>query len=328
MKKKLTIAEIRGALKTRDELAAEGTGDRALRRAIASGDLRRVQRNRYVPRDVYDSAWPESQHKIEVVAAAEEMRGGSAIAAYAAAAVLHDIPLYRHRPQFVDLTLADGFRMSSNGRVRRHEDFLPDEDIVMIEGIRCTSLERTAFDVARASSRETTVACMDAAMRRATVNDRVVDRHAVEQWRMRMRERVGQATGQRGVRQARRGVEFADGRAELPGESVSRVQLVRLGFRDLDLQVPVSSPAGRDYELDIALREVRSFWEFDGKGKYLDLAMRSGKSLDRVLLDEKRREDWIRGTTQWRFCRGEEAHIITPAATAARLAAFGISPPR
>jgi hypothetical protein len=46
-----------------------------------------------------------------------------------------------------------------------------------------------------------------------------------------------------------------------------------------------------------------------------------------VLLDEKRREDWIRGVTQKRFVRVEDPHIVTTEALAARLAGFGIRLP-
>lgn len=55
--------------------------------------------------------------------------------------------------------------------------------------------------------------------------------------------------------------------------------------------------------------------------------MRSGRTLEQVILDEKRREDWIRGTTQKRFARAESPHIVTPATLGKRLAAFGITPP-
>lgn len=106
------------------------------------------------------------------------------------------------------------------------------------------------------------------------------------------------------------------------------MQLHRLGFRDLDLQVAVKGPHGFDYFVDIGLRDVRTFWEFDGEVKYRDSAMRRGRSVEDVVLDEKRREDWIRGVTQWRLCRGGFADIVSPEALGARLAAFGVRSPR
>jgi len=55
--------------------------------------------------------------------------------------------------------------------------------------------------------------------------------------------------------------------------------------------------------------------------------MRDGLSLEAVLLEEKKREDWIRGRTQRRFARWGNEHVGTPELLAARLAAFGIRPP-
>lgn len=327
MKRSISIPEARALIRTRAQLEDDGWRDSDVRRAVAADELRRLQRNRYVASRDWKNVWAESQHLLEVVAVAEEMRGGPAVVSHESAAVVHRLPLYRFSPPAVQTTVAGATRMSGTARVVRHNDALPEADITVVHGIVCTTLERTAFDIARTRSWEMSVAFADAAMRRATVHDRVLDADAAEHWRERMNDRVGQSAGQRGIRQAARVASFADGRAELPGESVSRVQLARLGFTDLRLQVPIPSPDGGEYQVDIAIATERAFWEFDGKGKYLDVVKRSGKSLEQVLLDEKRREDWIRGTTQWRLARGEDAHIATAEALGRRLAAFGIRPP-
>jgi uncharacterized membrane protein len=81
------------------------------------------------------------------------------------------------------------------------------------------------------------------------------------------------------------------------------------------------------FRVDLDIEEVATFVEFDGHGKYLEESLRSGRSLDEVLLAEKRREDWIRGVTQRRFVRVEDAHIGSAEALASRLAAFGIPIP-
>ena len=68
------------------------------------------------------------------------------------------------------------------------------------------------------------------------------DEEAVRAWRRKMAERIAGAAGARGVKVARRIAEFSDGKAQLPGESVSRLQIVRLGFRSPRLQAPVAGP--------------------------------------------------------------------------------------
>ncbi|MFG6403794.1 MULTISPECIES: hypothetical protein [unclassified Microbacterium] len=319
----ITVAEARAALMTRVQLDESGMRDSDLRRATQAGVWVRVQRNQYAEASLLSNLWPESKHLVAVVAASREMRGGESAISHYSAAVVHGLPLYRLQPARVQSTLLGHARSSSRGGAMRHEDTLGEDDVTTVGGIRCTTLERTVFDIARTLGWEATVACADAALRTIAMREREYDPDVAAEWRDRLRERAAGATGRRGIRQARRMIEFADGRAELPGESVSRVQLVRLGFTDLDLQVAVPSPAGRNYEVDIGIQQARTFWEFDGKGKYAD-----ADSIRDVVLREKQREDWIRGKTQWRMVRGEDAHIVTPAALAKRLASFGVYPPR
>lgn len=312
---------------TREDLLSRGVPAGVLALASRGGPWLRLQSGAYVDREVYLARPPAERHRIAVHAASRCMRGGSAVVSHLSAAVLHGLPQYRFGDRAVEVTLAGRVGGSSRDGLRRHLDALPGDDVVSVEGVTCTSVDRTVFDVARTASLEMALACADAALRRETVSARRFDAAAQERWRERLRRRADQASGRRGVRRARWVIEFADGRAELPGESISRLQLHRIGFQQIDLQVAVAGPRGADYFVDIGLRDVRTFWEFDGEVKYRDAAMRGGRSVERVLLDEKRREDWIRGTTQWRLCRGGFEDVRTPEALAARLAAFGVRPP-
>lgn len=300
---------------------------RAIARAVASGEHRRLQRNRYVSNNLWADLWPESRHLLEVCAAAGEMRDGGAVASYESAGVLHELPLYRHVPAAVHVTTPPGSRMSSRRGLTRHSDLLPDEDIDVLFGIRCATLDRTVFDLVRTLGVEAALAVADAALRQVAMVEKAYDEVAAEGWRQRMLERCARSRGVRGIRQAETVIRLADGRAESSGESVSRLQLRRLGFRRLRLQVAVAGPHGREYHVDIEIEDANAYYEFDGVGKYLEEAMRSGRTLEQVILDEKRREDWIRGTTQKRFARAESPHIVTPATLGKRLAAFGITPP-
>jgi hypothetical protein len=323
----LTIPSARRALHTRSQLVERDVASGELRRANGSGALVRLQRNSYVSRTPFAELLPSAQHRMRVVAAVEQMRGGSAIVSHLSAAVLHGLPLYRFVEQPIQVTLAGGRRASSRPGLQRHQGRLADDDIVDVDGILCTSLQRTVFDVARTGPFETALACADGALRRECVDGRAFDPVAQEEWRDQMSERTRCAPGARGIVQARRVIAFADGRAESVGESVSRVQFVRLGYT-VEPQMAVAGPRGRLYYADIALPNEQVFWEFDGAGKYSDPKMRGGMSADDVLLKEKRREDWIRAVTGWKVCRGGFPDIATPEALAARLAAFGVEPAR
>lgn len=323
----LSFDEASAAVVTRQQLLEAGMSSRAIGQTVASGKHRRLQRNRYVRSDLWADVWPESQHLLRVCAAVGEMRESRAVAAYESAGVLHELPLYRHVPVAVHVTMPTGSRMSSRPGLSRHSELLPEEDITVVSGVRCTTLERTVFDLVRTLTVEAAIAVADTALRQAAMVGRTYDQTAAAGWRQRMIERCARSRGVRGVRQAEMVIRFADGRAESSGESVSRLQLARLGFRRLRLQVAVAGPDGKEYRVDIEIEDANAFYEFDGVGKFLDEAMRSGRTLEQVVLNEKRREDWIRGTTQKRFARAESPHIVTPANLGKRLAAFGITPP-
>lgn len=323
----LSIEEASRSIHTRRELLDAGMSSRTIAQAVETGEHRRIQRNRYVRGEVWAELWPESRHLLEVCAAEHEMRDGGGVVSHESAGVLRSLPLYRHVPDAVHVTMPTGSRMSSRPGLRRHCDLLPDEDIAVVAGIRCTTLDRTVFDLARTLSWEAAVAAADAALRQVAMRGDRYDEIAAEEWRERMLDRCSRSRGVRGIRQAEGVIRFADGRSESTGESVSRLQLRRLGFRRLRLQVAVAGPNGQEYRVDLGIDDVDAFYEFDGMGKYRDEAMRSGRTVEQVVLDEKRREDWIRGTTQKRFARAEGPHILTPESLGKRLAAFGITPP-
>jgi hypothetical protein len=323
----LSFPDAAAAVRSRSQLREQGMSEREIGRAVQIGDLRQLQRNRFVAVAVWDDLWPESRHLVELSAAFAEMRDGEGVASYASAGALRELPFYRHTPESVHLTVPAGRRMSSRPGLRRHHDRLPEDDIDTIFGVRCTSLERTTFDLARTLSMEAAVAVADAALRKTAMVEGEYDGLAAEAWRERMLERCARSRGMRGIRQAESVIRFADGRSESPGEAVGRLQLSRLGFRRLRLQVPVPGPSGNLYRVDLEIEDVRTFFEFDGHSKYLEESLRSGRTVEQVVLDEKRREDWIRGTTQKRFVRAESSHIVTPSALAKRLAAFGVVPP-
>ena len=324
----LSIAELARFVRARGELLADGWEAHELDRTGEGSPFHRVHRNRYVPRTLWSEMWPESRHRTEVIAATMEMQGGAGVVSHLSAAVVLGLPVFKHRPREVEFTVCGKLRAASRSGIRRHLDRLESVDVVMVDGIRCTSLERTVFDVARLYPAEVALACMDASLRSISVDGQRWDAAAHDDWKERMAARTRDSVGARGIKQARWLIDLADGRAQLPGESVSRLQLIRLGFARPLLQVPVPSPGGGSYWVDFALHDVNAWGEFDGKDKYLDEAMRCGRSLEEVLLDEKSREDWIRGRSQWRFARWGDADIGSPDALRRRLAAFGIRAPR
>lgn len=324
MRRRIDIHEARTMLLSRQQLLGSGITERQLGADLAANRLIRLHRGTYVSAKQWNELWWEGQHLLKVLAVHAASAGSGPVFTHASAAVLWGLPLYRMGEMPVQV-LVQGRRHSRviAGVVRRDMQ-VDEDDIVEVDGIRVTSLIRTVMDVARTCPFTTAVGCADAALRRAAVTGYIVDADAEAQWR----EGGGRvaAPGLRGVRQARRALEFADGRAQLPGESVSRVHLHTLGFSGYDLQVPVTGSAGDQYWLDFAFPRARTFGEFDGEGKYTDQSLRDAPSAHEAVLNEKNREDDVRGVTGWRFARWGHQHIRTADDLGRRLAAFGLRP--
>lgn len=285
----------------------------------------RVRRGWYIGSQIWRRLWPEGRHLLHVVALDRDAVGSRPVFSDVSAAVVHGMPLYRTRPERVHV-VTDRHSSRSMPDVLRHEATLARGDVVEVDGLSCTSTVRTVLDVARTLTPEAAIACADAALRAVAVIDHEQDEEVAADWREQLLGRA-RSSSARGVRQSRRVIAFADRRAELPGESVSRLQLSRLGFRRIGLQAPVVLPDGTLFRVDFDLEEAEVFGEFDGRGKYLDESLRGDMAIEDVLLAEKRREDTIRGVTGRRFVRWESEHIVTDTALGARLAAFGIRPP-
>ncbi|MFT4157238.1 MAG: type IV toxin-antitoxin system AbiEi family antitoxin domain-containing protein [Microbacterium sp.] len=323
----LDIAQARRLLMSRSELIASGITDRELAARLRAGSIRRVRRGWYVRSEDWNAQWGEGRHLIEVVAAHQNSEPPGPLFVGVSAAVLHGLPIYRHVPIRPHALIEHRGHTSGRVGIHWHDLAFDDADITAIDGIRCSSLTRTVLDVASSLHLEGAVTTTDAALRRCAVIDgRTQDEELAGVWRDDLLRRAD-AVSTRGIRQARRVIEFADGRAESPGESVSRVQLDRIGFRQFDLQMPVVGPDGRTFWMDFAFRRSRCFGEFDGKSKYTDPEFARGRTSTEVLFDEKDREDSVRGVTGWRVGRWGAEHIKTPDALAARLRAFGITPP-
>jgi len=309
----------------RGDLADQGIGAHALDRMLASSELKRVRPGVYVRVEDVRMLTPEGRIVVRARALSAVSRATPVFSHLTAAAIL-GLPVYGWRTVTLDAILSPERPGAATGVVR-HRGELTASDVVGVGDLSCTSLVRTAADIARTAGFTPAVCAIDAALRQVahpTPGTYLTGR--AEEFRETAREVVRRSA--HGRARAHRTLAFADGRAQLPGESVSRVLLAELGFARPSLQVRIEGPRGEDYFVDIGLDDVSSFCEFDGESKYTDEALRSGRTIEQVLLAEKQREDWIRGRTQRRFARWGWAHIRSARDLGARLGSFGITPPR
>ena len=314
---------------SRAQLESRGTSSRQIARHVERGRLQQLDHGWYVDGETWREWSIERRHLARVVAARRRQTSTDAVFSHCSAAVLWALPLARVDPRKVHVSGAgtNGHVMSSSSALARHQVEVAGADRAAVDGIPCTGIHRTVADVIRTSPMETGLSLLDAALRRVAWDEVAhrYDEDAAAEFCAGVAARL--PAGARGVRRARAVLSLGDGRAQLPGESISRLYLSQLGFAAPRLQVPVDGPRGRVYYVDFGLDDVDAWGEFDGRDKYLDPGLRRGVDLDETLLAEKAREDWIRGTTGRRLVRWEGRHISSAAVLGEHLAAFHLRPP-
>ncbi|WP_285135665.1 type IV toxin-antitoxin system AbiEi family antitoxin domain-containing protein [Microbacterium sp. lyk4-40-TSB-66] len=308
----------------RRQLDDLGWGSRRVRREVEQGHLAVVRHGVYArAEDMAHLTRAEQKVVVGARALALISRRRPTFCGITAAAI-HGLPCLRDDGRLHVLSTDE--RPGAPADVVRHRD-LDDRSFEEVNGLWCTPLARTVADVARNEMRDVSLSVADAALRRhAFEPPGAYDAEAAS--RLREEALAWAGLARRNRRTAERILHLADGRAQLPGESVSRMRLLDLGFAAPSLQVPVAAPHGGTYWVDFGLDDVGAWGEFDGKAKYNELAEAAGRSAFEVVDREKRREDWIRGTTNRRFARWGWDDLRDAATLGRRLHAFGITPPR
>ncbi|MFT4088588.1 MAG: type IV toxin-antitoxin system AbiEi family antitoxin domain-containing protein [Gordonia sp. (in: high G+C Gram-positive bacteria)] len=247
-------------------------------------DAERQGRVMGVARGVYalpSERRPESVHRLEVLAAritADE------VVSHTSAAVLHRLSMLQPDLSRLHLTTVGSDRGYRRRTRHVHPGPLAGAEIGQVGGIRATTLERTAYDVARSSriGFAGALSVFDSALRGGA------DRRVIETLCLRR---------QAGVATARNAIRWADPLSENPGESWGRAQLIAGGVRAPVLQHEVLDEYGLvvarlDYAWDDDEGQVRLAGEFDGLSKYVDHTRR-GETPQDVLRREKERESML-----------------------------------
>ncbi|MFE7846109.1 hypothetical protein ACFUTX_13060 [Microbacterium sp. NPDC057407] len=310
---------------TAAELDAWGYSSRKRRAEPTSSLLVPLRAGLFAIRDEWEGSTPEAQITARAAALARVAVEPPVFSHHTAAALL-GLPLYDPDPSKLHVIVPDERPGRARG-VIRHRGVLDVDEVIAAAGLHCTSPRRTVADVARTATPEAAVAVADAALRSLFVRDR---RDYDEQGALAWADSAVQTARRsaHGVARATRVLAFADGRAERPGESVSRLRLAQLGYRRPRLQLRVPAPhAGKNFFVDFGLDDAGALGEFDGRIKYVGGRLQIDRTEDEVFEAEKEREDWIRGVTGRPLVRWGWSHIATPATLGARLRAFGVTAP-
>lgn len=237
----------------------------------------------YVAADVYNQCDDAGRHLLHARAALAAQEGGVALTG-ASAAALHGFAVYQKDLSVVHLLRLDGGASRRSAQASHHR-VLPEvteDEIGIFGGVPAVTPARAVWEVACTSSLESGVVTADAALR---IDPGLAAPLAALQDRF---------TYVAGSRTARLVIQLADGRAESPGESVTRVQFYRFGIPMPTLQYKVIDSSGRLVgESDFYWDEYRHLGEFDGFVKYQKL-LRPGESPSQCVFRAKQREDAMR----------------------------------
>jgi hypothetical protein len=288
-------------------------------RAATRGLEVRVARGAYVARETWEGLDARGRHLLRMMAIART-RELPPVFSHWSAAVAHGLPLFGPPPNRVHVLVPRGSGGRSKGGVAAHASELPPEDEAEVAGLRCTSPERTAADLAATAPTDEAIAIADHVLRRRASGPHISD---VETRRDRMLAAWMRAQPMRGHRRSLDVIIRADARADSPLESVSRVSMHAAGVPEPELQVPFYDGAGLIGYVDFAWPAHSVVGEADGDAKYLDASLRGGRSAERVVLDEKIREDRLRAlglrVVRWRWATARDPRALSALLTAAGL---------
>ncbi|WP_035718204.1 type IV toxin-antitoxin system AbiEi family antitoxin domain-containing protein [Gordonia terrae] len=292
----------RHGLVRREATLRAGIGDEVVTAAVVRGELVRLAPGVWIAAASEfvgpDGAEVLYRKRSIAVATSARDRGVGTLSHQSAAALLGLGTLHPERGT-VHLTKSSS---SGGGFIRGHRHVhngpLGRDEVAMEEGVRVTSVERTAVDVAMSGDFEQGLVVFDQALAQGA------DRNL-------MSAMVETRAGWPNVGVARRALDAADARAESVGESWSRAQMVLAGLPTPRLQHTFQTPGG-DVRADFDWNG-RLIGEFDGLQKYGRL-LRPGEEPRDALVREKRREDALRAqgvmVIRWTWSTLERRELV------------------
>lgn len=268
------------------EVRRFGGSERALARAVRSGELSRPRRGSYVDPAIWKALSPEDQHAVLVLAASAAATNPP-VFSHESAAVWWRFPIVGGLPRRPQITVEPGSGLRSNGSVARHEAPLAPTEVIDIEVLRLTSIDRTLVDYIAGRS-FLSGACAAEFLLYAGLIDQGRVARAIDERRP-----------FRGSRKVEAVVRFADASSASPNETLCRVAFEQLGYPQPEQQREYSGSRGQHYSVDFYWPQFDVICETDGRVKYENPTFLAGRSPQQALWDEKTREDELRAQ-----CRG------------------------
>ncbi len=251
---------------------------------VVRGAYRRAADVTTDPQRLADDAALAHVRAIHLVAAEPPVFAGLS------AAAIWGLPVVGAWPERAQVATATARGGRSNVHVSRSIVGHPVRHVT-IGGLRVTGLARTVVDIGRTCTLETAVVAADAALRGSDEQSHGVARRPVPiavLW-----SELGRLASAPGVAKCRRVLALANELSASPGESLSRVTMIRLGLPHPVLQHNFTDQHGT-MTVDFWWPAARVIGEFDGVAKYVRDEYAGSKSVAEVVLAEKAREDRLR----------------------------------
>ena len=283
------------------------------------GTLVKLHRGAYVESHLWQDLDEDARHRARSLAVALHL-GDETVFSHLSAAALWRLPRVGRWPERPHIAGPRGGGGSESTVFVRHAFGVPDR-VETIDGLNVTTLATTVVDVASTTGFAHAVVVADAALRRNLHPIPGVPQTQLS--RADLLDELSRISLRHGARRAGSVIDFADGRADRPGESMSRVNMDLAGITQPELQVPMLGASGKAYDVDFWWPQFNVIGEFDGKYKYTDPRYMSGRTAEQVLYDEKLREDDLRAA-QHGFTRWPWATAVSPTLLRAHLARAGV----
>lgn len=278
------------------ELLEQGFNARAISALVRGGQLVRIRRGCYARGDWWNGLTEPDRRRQRVYGHAHgtlTTSAGSFVYSHTSAAALRRLHLW-NVDETVHLTQPGRPSGISHGYgVAAHTGTINRRELSLVDGLPCTSLERTVVD-----------SCLMFNVRQAVI---LVD-HAARLGAdvPLLRERCAALAGRNGAVALRTALELVDPRSESAGESLTRELIHRLKLPTPELQFSVYTASG-PYRLDFAWPARKVALEFDGKSKYFDF-----HPTDEVIYNERQREKALT-EDGWIVLRIEWKHLFSEA---------------
>jgi hypothetical protein len=259
----------------------------AVHLAVSKGQLLRLGAGVVAGRSTVETDDEVAAHAVHIAAAQLRMRGIAA-ASHGSAALLHGIDRLGRPSGRVRLTRGGGRYRRLDADARLYVCGLPPDHLTVVRGVVATTAARTVMDLARCASVRSGVVSADSALRAGCTKaefEAVLD--YCRRWP--------------GRRRALQVIALADGKAESPLESISRLLFVEWGVDEPELQVWLTDDVGMPCRVDFLWRGLRVVGEADGMAKY-DVAGAGREEKRRQMALEDAGYEVVRWTWQevWR----------------------------